>query len=60
LLLARGRGEARYIREVVEKLSQRTALVPWVAEEPVGPEKLRQLLRVQPPNSKQDSYAFTH
>jgi arsenite-transporting ATPase len=43
LLLARGRGEAPYIREVVEKLSKRTALVPWVAEEPVGPEKLRQL-----------------
>ncbi len=47
LLLARGRGEAPYIREVVEKLSKRTALVPWVAEEPVGPEKLRQLFPPQ-------------
>ena len=47
LLLARGRGEALYIREVVEKLSKRTALVPWVAEEPVGPEKLRQLFNVK-------------
>jgi arsenite/tail-anchored protein-transporting ATPase len=45
LLLARGRGEVPYIREVVEKLSKRTALVPWVAEEPVGPEKLRQLFK---------------
>jgi arsenite-transporting ATPase len=60
LLMVRGRGEVRYIREVVEKFSPRTALVPWVAEEPVGPDKLRQLLRNQPPNSKQDSYALTH
>jgi arsenite-transporting ATPase len=45
LLLARGRAEAPYIREVVEQLSPRTALVPWVAEEPVGPEKLRQLFQ---------------
>ena len=43
LLVARGRGEVPYIREVVGQLSPRTALVPWVAEEPVGPEKLRQL-----------------
>ena len=47
LLLARGRGEAPFIREVVEKLSKRTALVPWVAEEPVGPEKLRHLFNVE-------------
>jgi arsenite-transporting ATPase len=52
LLLARGRGEAPYIREVVEKFSRRTALVPWVAEEPVGPEKLRQLLAVNQINQK--------
>lgn len=43
LLVARGRGEVQFIREVVEKLSKRTALVPWVAEEPVGPERLQQL-----------------
>ena len=43
LLVARGHGEAPYIREVVENFSKRTALVPWVVEEPVGPEKLRQL-----------------
>jgi arsenite-transporting ATPase len=45
LLAARGRGEVPYIREVVEQLSQRTALVPWVAEEPAGPEKLRQFFK---------------
>ena len=52
LLVARGRSEAPYIREVVEKLSKRTALVPWVAEEPVGPEKLRQLFSVSQLNPK--------
>ena len=45
LLVARGRGEVKYIREVVEKLSQRTALVPWVTEEPTGPERLQQLFK---------------
>ena len=45
LLVARGRGEVQYIREVVEKLSKRTALVPWVAEEPTGPERLQQLFK---------------
>jgi arsenite-transporting ATPase len=45
LLVARGRGETPYIREVVEKLSKRTALVPWVPEEPVGPAKLQQLFQ---------------
>jgi arsenite-transporting ATPase len=45
LLVARGRGEVQYLREVVEKLSKRTALVPWVAEEPTGPERLQQLFK---------------
>ena len=45
LLMARVRGEVLYIREVVEKLSQRTALVPWVTEEPTGPERLQQLFK---------------
>jgi arsenite-transporting ATPase len=44
MLLARGYDEAPYIREVSDPLSKRTAIVPWVADEPVGPEKLRQLL----------------
>jgi arsenite-transporting ATPase len=52
LLVARGRGEAPYIREVVKKFSKRTALVPWLAEEPVGPEKLRQLFTVNQINQK--------
>lgn len=43
LLVARGRGEVQFIREVVEKFSKRTALVPWVTEEPAGAERLQQL-----------------
>ena len=43
LLVARGRGEAQFIREVIEKHSRRTVIVPWVTEEPVGPERLQQL-----------------
>jgi len=43
VLLARGRSEAPYIREVSEKLSKRAAIVGWVPEEPVGPAKLRRL-----------------
>ena len=49
MLLARGSGEAPYIREVTDRLSRRTAIVPWVPEEPVGPDKLRQLF--SPPSS---------
>jgi len=45
LLVARGRNETQFIREVVEKLSKRTALVPWVTEEPAGPERLQQLFQ---------------
>jgi hypothetical protein len=41
--VARGADELTYIREVAGNCSKRTAIVPWVAEEPVGPEKLRQL-----------------
>ena len=45
LLIRRGLSELAYLREVTGKLSARTVLVPWVAEEPVGPEKLQQLLQ---------------
>jgi arsenite-transporting ATPase len=45
LLRARGRGEIPYICEVVEQHSKRTALVPWVAEEPVGPDRLQQFFK---------------
>jgi len=47
LLVARGRGEIPFIREVVEKLSQRTVIVPWVTEEPSGPERLQQLFQIR-------------
>ena len=50
LLVTRGRGEVQYIREVIEKLSKHTALVPWVTEEPVGPERLQQFFK--PPQNK--------
>jgi arsenite-transporting ATPase len=43
LLVARGAGELPYIREVSEKLSRRTVMVPWVIEAPIGPDKLKQL-----------------
>jgi arsenite-transporting ATPase len=43
LLVARGNGEIQFIREVTGQLSKRTALVPWVTEEPAGPERLQQL-----------------
>lgn len=45
LLAARGHGEAPYLREVVEQLSKRTVLVPWVTEEPAGPERLQQFFQ---------------
>ena len=45
LLVARGRGEGQYIREVCEQHSKRTALVPWVTEEPAGPERLQQFFQ---------------
>lgn len=43
VLRARGDDEAPYLREVTYQWSRRTAIVPWVAEEPVGAERLRQL-----------------
>ena len=45
LLMARGCGEVQFIREVVEKHSKRTAIVPWVTEEPAGPERLQQFFK---------------
>ncbi len=43
VLLARGRDETPYIGEVSSRFSKRTVIVKWVPEEPVGPDKLRQL-----------------
>lgn len=43
LLQRREESEHRYLREVVEKQSTRTAWLPWQAQEPIGPEALAQL-----------------
>jgi arsenite/tail-anchored protein-transporting ATPase len=43
LLLARARAEVGQIEKVRRELAKRTALVPWLAEEPTGPENLRTL-----------------
>jgi arsenite-transporting ATPase len=43
LLQCREESEHRYLREVVEKQSTRTAWLPWQAQEPIGPEALAQL-----------------
>jgi arsenite/tail-anchored protein-transporting ATPase len=43
LLQRREEAEHRYLREVVEKHSTRTAWLPWQAQEPTGPEALAQL-----------------
>lgn len=43
LLQCREAAENRYLREVVEKQSVRTAWLPWQAEEPIGPEALARL-----------------
>jgi arsenite-transporting ATPase len=43
LLRQRGNYEIPYIRRVIDGLSERTALVPWLAQEPVGRAGLSQL-----------------
>ena len=45
ILISRGLNELPYLREVTERLAPRTAIVRWVPEEPVGPEKLQQLFK---------------
>ena len=45
LLVARARTEQPQIEKVRNGLAQRIAVVPWVGEEPVGPERLRELTR---------------
>ncbi len=42
VLAARAAGESPFLREVSEQRAHRTAVVPWVAEEPVGPAGLHQ------------------
>ncbi|TVQ76153.1 MAG: arsenical pump-driving ATPase [Phycisphaeraceae bacterium] len=43
LLLARAESEVKQIQKVRDELAQRVGLVPWLAEEPVGPAALRKL-----------------
>ena len=43
LLQRREQSEHRYLTEVVDKYSARTASLPWQAQEPVGPEALARL-----------------
>jgi len=43
ILAARGRGEVPFIKEVVASLSRRTALVPWLKDEPVGSANLHRI-----------------
>jgi arsenite/tail-anchored protein-transporting ATPase len=43
LLQRREQAEHRYLREVTDVHAQRTAWLPWQAEEPVGPEALARL-----------------
>jgi arsenite-transporting ATPase len=50
LLLARGACELPFIQEVARNLGRRTAIVPWVPEEPVGPAKLQQIFQPYPIN----------
>jgi arsenite/tail-anchored protein-transporting ATPase len=49
LLRTRGASEQPFLREVTGELARRTALVPWVADEPVGADNLRRLFQ-QPVN----------
>jgi arsenite-transporting ATPase len=43
LLQCREESEHRYLREVAEKQSTRTAWLPWQAQEPIGPDALARL-----------------
>ncbi|TVS09393.1 MAG: arsenical pump-driving ATPase [Planctomycetaceae bacterium] len=45
VLLARQHHEGQYIREVVRQRASRTAIVPWLAEAPVGAKSLAAVVR---------------
>ncbi len=45
LLVQRAREERRHITEVTTRLARRTAVVPWLAEAPVGASRLQALAR---------------
>jgi arsenite/tail-anchored protein-transporting ATPase len=44
LLVARAQSEIVQIEKVAGELAERVALAPWLAEEPVGPARLRKLI----------------
>ena len=50
ILRAKKDQQRRYVQEVVQEHADRVALVPWMADEPVGADGLRQILTV--PHSK--------
>jgi len=43
LLLRRAHAEVEQFEKVRHELAERTFVVPWLAEEPVGPDRLRRL-----------------
>ncbi|MEX2672632.1 MAG: arsenical pump-driving ATPase [Phycisphaeraceae bacterium] len=43
LLLQRARAEIKQIEKVQREHATRTAIIPWMAEQPVGPQRLHQL-----------------
>lgn len=45
ILMQRAQFEFEQIHTVQERCAQRVVIVPWQSEEPVGPERLRQLAR---------------
>jgi arsenite-transporting ATPase len=49
LLVQRAEAERRYVTEVVEQHARRTAWVPWMPAEPVGPDALLSLAGVNAP-----------
>jgi arsenite-transporting ATPase len=55
LLATRGRAELQFIREVVEELSNRTTIGPWVTEEPAGPERRQQLFQMDSADQRSHS-----
>ncbi len=44
VLVERGSREEAYVAEVRDRLAERFAVVPWKAEAPIGPDRLRELV----------------
>jgi arsenite-transporting ATPase len=44
VLVERGSREEPYVAEVRDRLAERFCVIPWKAEAPVGPERLRELV----------------